>query len=116
MSTVPLPPVKGPDSCFPSIERAYGRPVAEWLALLRASPLTRHGELVGWLKTAHASGTGARTGSWRMCAGRTGEVTGGGVTWGRGRGLPGGGLSGRGGCPLPRVPRRPPPGSLPAPP
>jgi hypothetical protein len=28
--------VKGPASYFPSIEKKYGRPIAEWKALLRA--------------------------------------------------------------------------------
>ncbi|ASY34605.1 MULTISPECIES: DUF4287 domain-containing protein [Streptomyces] len=58
MSTASVPPAKGPASYFPSIERAYGRPVGEWLDLVRASPLTRHGELVTWLKTAHGMGHG----------------------------------------------------------
>lgn len=51
-------PVKGPASYFPSIEKTYGRPVAEWQELIRSSPLTKHGELVGWLKTAHGLGHG----------------------------------------------------------
>ncbi|UED86775.1 DUF4287 domain-containing protein [Streptomyces profundus] len=49
---------KGPASYFPSIERTYGRPIAEWQALIRASPLTRHGELVSWLKQEHGLGHG----------------------------------------------------------
>ncbi|WP_062205576.1 DUF4287 domain-containing protein [Streptomyces sp. NBRC 109706] len=49
---------KGPASYFPSIERTYGRPIAEWLELIRASPLTRHGELVSWLKQEHGLGHG----------------------------------------------------------
>ncbi|MGX2994968.1 DUF4287 domain-containing protein [Streptomyces sp. JNUCC 64] len=51
-------PAKGPASYFPSIERTYGRPVAEWLELIRSSPLTGHMELVGWLKTEHGLGHG----------------------------------------------------------
>ncbi|SOD64301.1 protein of unknown function [Streptomyces zhaozhouensis] len=51
-------PAKGPASYFPSIERTYGRPVGEWQALIRASPLGRHGELVSWLKTEHGLGHG----------------------------------------------------------
>ncbi|MDK9495333.1 DUF4287 domain-containing protein [Streptomyces katrae] len=51
-------PVKGPASYFPSIEKKYGRPVAEWVELVRASPLTRHMELVAWLKTEHGIGHG----------------------------------------------------------
>lgn len=50
--------VKGPASYFPSIERTYGRPVEEWLELVRASPLTRHMEIVTWLKTEHGLGHG----------------------------------------------------------
>lgn len=50
--------VKGPAGYFPSIEKKYGRPVAEWKDLIRSSPLTRHGELVTWFKTEHALGHG----------------------------------------------------------
>ncbi len=50
--------VKGPASYFPSIEKKYGRPVAEWKDLIRSSPLTRHMELVTWLKTEHGLGHG----------------------------------------------------------
>lgn len=28
-------PIKGPASYFPSIEKTYGRPVPEWLALIK---------------------------------------------------------------------------------
>jgi hypothetical protein len=51
-------PVKGPASYFPSIEKKYGQPVAHWKELIRSSPLTRHGELVTWLKTEHGLGHG----------------------------------------------------------
>lgn len=50
--------VKGPASYFPSIEKKYGRPVAEWQELVRSSPLTRHMELVAWLKAEHGLGHG----------------------------------------------------------
>ncbi|MFI6106624.1 DUF4287 domain-containing protein [Streptomyces sp. NPDC051310] len=50
--------VKGPASHFPSIEKKYGRPVAEWQALIRSSPLTKHMELVTWLTSEHALGHG----------------------------------------------------------
>ena len=53
--------VKGPASYFPSIEKKYGRPIAEWKDLIRASPLTRHMELVTWLKTEHGLGHGHAT-------------------------------------------------------
>ena len=50
--------VKGPASYFPSIEQKYGRPIEYWQQLIRDSPLTRHMELVGWLKTEHGLGHG----------------------------------------------------------
>ncbi|OIJ64264.1 DUF4287 domain-containing protein [Streptomyces mangrovisoli] len=50
--------VKGPASYFPSIEKKYGRPIPEWIDLIDASPLTRHMELVGWLKSEHGLGHG----------------------------------------------------------
>ena len=49
---------KGPASYFPSIEKTYGRPIAEWKALLRAHAPARHMELVAWLKAEHAMGHG----------------------------------------------------------
>lgn len=49
---------KGPASYFPSIEKTYGRPIEEWQREIRASPLTKHGELVTWLKTEHGLGHG----------------------------------------------------------
>jgi hypothetical protein len=48
----------GPASYFPSIEKKYGRPIAEWQQLIRDSPLTKHMELVNWLKAEHGMGHG----------------------------------------------------------
>ncbi len=50
--------VTGPASYFPSIEKRYGRPIAEWKALIRGSGVTRHMKLVGWLKSEHGLGHG----------------------------------------------------------
>jgi Domain of unknown function (DUF4287) len=50
--------VQGPASYFPSIERNYGRPIAEWKQLIRSSSLTKHMELVNWLKTEYGMGHG----------------------------------------------------------
>ena len=50
--------VKGPASYLPSIEKTYGRPIAEWQAIIRAHPDLRHGELVNLLKTEHGLGHG----------------------------------------------------------
>jgi len=52
------PPVKGPASCFPSIEKTYGRPIAEWKAIIRAQYPARHMDLVTMLKMQHAMGHG----------------------------------------------------------
>ncbi|MFE4499044.1 DUF4287 domain-containing protein [Rhodococcus sp. NPDC056743] len=51
-------PVKGPASYFPSIEKKYGRPISEWQKLIRSSELTKHMELVNWLKSEHGLGHG----------------------------------------------------------
>jgi hypothetical protein len=51
-------PVKGPASYFPSIERKYGRPIAEWQQIVRESPLTKHMELVSMLRTEYGMGHG----------------------------------------------------------
>lgn len=54
----PTEKVKGPATYFPSIERKYGRPIEEWKQMVRDSPLTRHMELVNWLKNEHGMGHG----------------------------------------------------------
>jgi len=51
-------PVKGPASYFPSIEAKYGRPIDEWLTMVRESPLEKHMDKVEWLKTEHGMGHG----------------------------------------------------------
>jgi len=50
--------IKGPASYFPSIEKKYGRPIAEWIALVRAAYPARHMELVAMLKEQHGMGHG----------------------------------------------------------
>ncbi|WP_372351384.1 DUF4287 domain-containing protein [Streptomyces sp. KL116D] len=56
MTTTPA--AKGPASYFPSIEKKYGEPIAHWQGLIRSSPLTKHMELVNWLKAEHGLGHG----------------------------------------------------------
>jgi Domain of unknown function (DUF4287) len=51
-------PATGPASYFPSIEKTYGRPIAEWQAIVRAHPGRKHMELVQLLKTEHGMGHG----------------------------------------------------------
>jgi hypothetical protein len=50
--------VQGPASYFPSIEKKYGKPIAEWKALIRSKQGLKHMELVTWLKTEHGMGHG----------------------------------------------------------
>lgn len=50
--------VKGPASYFPSIEKTYGRPIAEWEAVVRQRLPARHMELVAMLKAEHGMGHG----------------------------------------------------------
>ena len=54
----PAEKVRGPASYFPSIEKTYGRPIAEWKALIRANRGKKHMELVNWLKVEHGMGHG----------------------------------------------------------
>jgi hypothetical protein len=50
--------VQGPASYFPAIEEKYGRPIGEWQGLIRSSELTRHMDLVNWLKAEYGMGHG----------------------------------------------------------
>jgi len=50
--------IKGPASYFPSIEKKYGKPIAEWKALVRAHYPAKHMELVSMLKADHGLGHG----------------------------------------------------------
>lgn len=51
-------PVKGPASYFPSIEKKYGKPIAEWQEIIREHLPAKHMELVAMLKNDHAMGHG----------------------------------------------------------
>jgi len=55
---MPDPRPRGPASYFPSIEKKYGRPVAEWQAIVREHLPARHMELVALLKERHGMGHG----------------------------------------------------------
>jgi hypothetical protein len=54
-------PVTGPAFYFPSIEKKYGRPINEWIELIRSSDLTKHKQLVDWLKAEYGLGHGHAT-------------------------------------------------------
>ncbi len=51
-------PTKGPASYFPSIVKTYGRPIAEWQAIVRRHYPAKHMDLVSMLKTEHGMGHG----------------------------------------------------------
>ncbi len=50
--------VTGPASYFPSIEKKYGRSIAEWKKLIRSRRPAKHMEIVNWLKTEYGMGHG----------------------------------------------------------
>ena len=50
----------GPASYFPSIEKKYGQPIEHWLTLLKGQKNMKHLEMVNWLKTNTAWGTGTQ--------------------------------------------------------
>ena len=50
--------IKGPASYFPTIEAKYGRPIAEWKALIGTQSRKTHMEIVAWLKAEYAMGHG----------------------------------------------------------
>ena len=54
--------VTGPASYFPSIEKNYGKPIAEWKSVIRSAPGygagARHSDLVAMLKADHGLGHG----------------------------------------------------------
>ncbi|MGB3540990.1 MAG: DUF4287 domain-containing protein [Mesorhizobium sp.] len=51
-------PTRGPTSYFPSIEKKYGRPIADWQELVRKSLPAKHMDLVAMLKNEHGMGHG----------------------------------------------------------
>jgi hypothetical protein len=51
-------PSSGPRISSPAIEKKYGKSIDEWMEIIASSPLTKHSELVNWLKTEHGVGHG----------------------------------------------------------
>lgn len=51
-------PRQGPASYFPSIEKKYGRSIAEWQRIIADSGLDKHMAIVRCLKSEHAMGHG----------------------------------------------------------
>jgi hypothetical protein len=51
-------PKQGPASYFPSIEKKYGRSIAEWQQIIASCGLDKHMAIVGYLKSEHGMGHG----------------------------------------------------------
>jgi len=51
-------PTQGPASYFASIEKKYGRSIAQWQEIIIGSGLSKHMEIVNYLKSEYAMGHG----------------------------------------------------------
>ena len=51
-------PKRGPASYFPSIEKKYGRSIAEWQQVIASCGLDKHMAIVGYLKSEYGMGHG----------------------------------------------------------
>jgi hypothetical protein len=51
-------PKQGPASYFPSIEKKYGRSIAEWQKIIADCGLHKHMAIVGYLKSEYEMGHG----------------------------------------------------------
>jgi hypothetical protein len=51
-------PKTGPASYFPSIEKKYGRSIAEWQGIIGKCGLVKHMAIVSFLKSEHQMGHG----------------------------------------------------------
>ena len=59
MADQPAPwPKQGPASYFPSIEKKYGRSIAEWQKIIDDCGLEKHMAIVGHLKSEYEMGHG----------------------------------------------------------
>lgn len=48
----------GPESYFPSIEKKYGRSIAEWQKIINDCGLEKHMQIVNYLKSEYGMGHG----------------------------------------------------------
>jgi hypothetical protein len=48
----------GPESYFPSIEKKYGRTIAEWQKIISECGLEKHMDIVNFLKSEYQMGHG----------------------------------------------------------
>jgi hypothetical protein len=51
-------PKQGPASYFPSIEKKYGRSIADWQKIIAESGFDKHMAIVGYLKSDYGMGHG----------------------------------------------------------
>lgn len=51
-------PKQGPPSYFPSIEKKYGRSIAEWQAIIAQCGFEKHMQIVNYLKSEYDMGHG----------------------------------------------------------
>jgi hypothetical protein len=51
-------PKQGPASYFPSIEKKYGRSIADWQAIISNCDSEKHMAIVGYLKSKYGMGHG----------------------------------------------------------
>jgi hypothetical protein len=51
-------PKQGPASYFQSIEKKYGRSIAEWQSIIGASGIDKHMKIVEYLKSEYSLGHG----------------------------------------------------------
>jgi len=51
-------PSQGPASYFPSIEKKYGKSIAEWKSVIDSCGVSKHMEIVNYLKQEHSMGHG----------------------------------------------------------
>jgi len=51
-------PKQGPASYFASIEKKYGRSIADWQQIITSCGLDKHMAIVGYLKSEHGMGHG----------------------------------------------------------
>ena len=51
-------PKQGPASYFPSIEKKYGRSIADWQGVITTCGVDKHMEIVSYLKSEHGMGHG----------------------------------------------------------
>ena len=51
-------PRQGPASYFPSIEKNYGRSIAQWQQIIAGCGLDKHMAIVGYLKSDYGMGHG----------------------------------------------------------